>query len=405
MIIGTIKRALKMNYGISISVICFILGITGFILHVNILMIQNKATQTITLLSNYDKEDPKISIRQKIPERGDGSLNCWEQSDHTWGAQYDIFIKNNTPYIMKDWVAEMEIPGKYRIDSSWNGEFIAEPEKIIITGNEDSSNLMILPEHEIKIGFVLYTERLLTASNYTIRTSFWKNPVKNVVCALYLGFSSISLIFLISSIFAYIIIRKQEKKSNEKIHGLIKLCASFIDARDEYTRMHSVHVANLSRKIAEKMGFDDEYLETVYNAGLLHDIGKVLIPKKILCKPSPLDSQEWFEMIKHTSYSSEILKDTIEIQEIKDGALYHHERYDGTGYMKIKGEDIPLIARIICVADSYDAMSTDRSYRKHYNKDKIILEIESNIGTQFDPKVAGIMLDLIRKNEIDLPEE
>ncbi len=135
---------------------------------------------------------------------------------------------------------------------------------------------------------------------------------------------------------------------------------------------------------------------------MLHDCGKIGVPDNILGKPGRLTDEE-FEVIKsHTVRGGEILSSFKSLENAGEGALYHHERYDGTGYPEGKaGKDIPFIARIICVADSFDAMNTNRVYRKRLDHDQIVSELETNKGTQFDPEIAEIMLELIREGKID----
>lgn len=134
----------------------------------------------------------------------------------------------------------------------------------------------------------------------------------------------------------------------------------------------------------------------------MHDCGKVTIPDAILKKPERLTEEE-YEIIKtHTSRGAEMLADFSSIDHIREGALYHHERYDGSGYPQgKKGKDIPMIGRIICVADSFDAMNSKRCYRNELTKEKIIFELESNKGLQFDPEVVDQFLALIKDGQID----
>ena len=199
----------------------------------------------------------------------------------------------------------------------------------------------------------------------------------------------------------YFLLKQQSAASDAQIMELIKLCARFIDTRDQYTRMHSAHVAEYSKQIAKVMGKDADFQEHIFFLGMLHDIGKVLIPREILCKAARLDDEEWEEMKLHTLYGAEVLEDFNGVENIREAALYHHERFDGNGYIfGLKGEEIPLEARIICVADAFDAMATDRSYRKHLSKEKILEELEKARGLQFDPEVADAMIKLINTNEI-----
>ena len=193
----------------------------------------------------------------------------------------------------------------------------------------------------------------------------------------------------------------RHERDNEIINESIETFTGFIDAKDPYTNGHSKRVADYTRLIAKQMGFKGEDLDRIYYIALLHDCGKIGVPDNILGKPGKLTDEE-FEIIKsHTVQGGEILHAFKSLEHVEDGARFHHERYDGKGYPEGKaGEDIPLIGRMICVADSFDAMNTNRVYRDKLSKERIINEIESNKGRQFDPKIADIMLELIRNGDI-----
>ena len=194
---------------------------------------------------------------------------------------------------------------------------------------------------------------------------------------------------------------ERHERDNEIINESIETFTGFIDAKDPYTNGHSKRVAKYTQLIAGKMGYEGEDLDRIYHIALLHDCGKIGVPDMILGKPGKLTDEE-FEIIKsHTVRGGEILSSFKSLENVGEGALYHHERYDGRGYPEgKKGEDIPLIARMICVADSFDAMNSNRVYRKRLTRDYIINEIETNKGKQFDPKIADIMLELIREGKI-----
>ena len=169
-----------------------------------------------------------------------------------------------------------------------------------------------------------------------------------------------------------------------------------IDAKDKYTSGHSIRVALLSKKIAVMAGYDDNDCRLIYFAGLLHDIGKIGIRDEVLNKQGKLTEEEFEEIKEHTVIGYQILSRIKQSPKLSDGAHYHHERYDGTGYPEmLKGEEIPWMARIISVSDAYDAMSSTRSYRDKLSKDKIREELISGMGSQFDPKFAEIMLKLL----------
>ena len=190
------------------------------------------------------------------------------------------------------------------------------------------------------------------------------------------------------------------RESNRKITNLttqvMMALASAIDAKDKYTNGHSTRVAEYSRELARRMGKSTQEINEIYYIGLLHDIGKIGIPDKIINKPGRLTEKE-YDMVKaHPVIGAEILENISELPGISIGAHWHHERYDGKGYPDgLAGEDIPEIARIIGVADAYDTMTSKRSYRDILPQAMARSEIEKGIGTQFDPVVAGFMLEMI----------
>jgi len=195
------------------------------------------------------------------------------------------------------------------------------------------------------------------------------------------------------------------ERDNKIINESIETFTGFIDAKDPYTNGHSKRVAIYTRRIAEKMGYTGEDLDRIYYIALLHDCGKIGVPDNILGKPGKLTDEE-FEVIKsHTVRGGEILHSFKSLEHVEDGARYHHERYDGRGYPEGKaGEDIPLIGRMICVADSFDAMNTNRVYRNKLTREHIISELENNKGRQFDPQIADIMLGLIASGDVPVGE-
>lgn len=192
-----------------------------------------------------------------------------------------------------------------------------------------------------------------------------------------------------------------ERITNESIFAIAKT----IDAKDKYTNGHSVRVGYYSRQIAKELNMSDDEVERIYYIALLHDIGKVAIPDNILNKNGRLTDEEFSIMKTHVTEGTKILKDITTIEGMSDGAHYHHEHYDGTGYPEgLKGEEIPYIARIICCADCYDAMSTKRSYKEPYTKEKILSEFERCKGTQFDPEIAELVIKLIKEDKFN-PED
>lgn len=173
----------------------------------------------------------------------------------------------------------------------------------------------------------------------------------------------------------------------------LETVAATIDAKNLYLKGHSKRVAEYSREVAGRMGMSEDDCQAVYFAGLLHDIGKIGIPNRILDKQQKLTDEEYDAIKRHCSLGSEILKSMSVMPELAQAARWHHERYDGSGYPDgLKGEEIPIFARIISVCDAYDAMSSERSYRKPLLREEIIGQLVKYRGIQFDPKVVDAML-------------
>lgn len=190
------------------------------------------------------------------------------------------------------------------------------------------------------------------------------------------------------------------KQFKDMTSQIIETIARAIDAKDPYTNGHSRRVAHYSVLIGEQLGLSDEDLLFLRYAALLHDIGKIGIPDAILQKPSGLTDEEYETIKQHPRIGAEILKGAPLLKGVVVGARYHHEKWDGTGYLEgLSGEEIPLFARIIGVADTYDTMITNRPYHSAETKHTAVEEIERCSGTQFDPDIAKIMIDII-KNEM-----
>jgi len=192
---------------------------------------------------------------------------------------------------------------------------------------------------------------------------------------------------------------KRRRKVERMSLQMVKALANTIDAKDSYTNGHSSRVAKYSVMIAERMGYQGEKLEQLEYAALLHDIGKIGIPREIINKPSRLTDEE-YEIIKtHPGIGGNILDEITEIPDIAVGARWHHERYDGKGYPDgLMGDEIPELARIIGVADAYDAMTSKRSYRDVLPQDVVLAEIEKGKGNQFDLRIAEHMVSIIEED-------
>jgi putative nucleotidyltransferase with HDIG domain len=177
--------------------------------------------------------------------------------------------------------------------------------------------------------------------------------------------------------------------------GLLHAMISAVDAKDTYTCGHSERVALLSRRLAKEARLTEHEVERIYMAGLLHDVGKIGVPEAVLQKAGKLTDEEFAEIKKHPEIGARILRDIKQIEDIIPGVLHHHERWDGRGYpMGLSGDSIPLMGRIICLADCFDAMTSSRTYRKALPLEHVLAEIKKCAGTQFDPALAEAFLQI-----------
>ncbi len=321
-----------------------------------------------------------------------------DERKNLYGTQYDITFTNLSGRDLENWRMRMEAPPGSTLDSDWSGIFQFEDD--ILTVLPLDYNNIILAGENITFGFIMMT--YLDSFHFADCTiefyreiRLWEHPL------FWLGVGCLALLLLadLVSLVTYIHLRKYRQRQIRDQHIInesLQTFARIIDAKDEYTRGHSLRVSLYAREIARRMGMSEEEVMNVYYIALLHDIGKIGIPDNILNKPGTLTAEERSIINQHVLIGGRILKDFSSIPNIVDGALYHHERYDGTGYAKgLKGEEIPLVARIICVADSFDAMSSARCYRKAMSIDYIEKELTENAGHQFDPNIVRYMLDMI----------
>lgn len=194
---------------------------------------------------------------------------------------------------------------------------------------------------------------------------------------------------------------EKQKETKTFINQMIHAFAKCIDIKDKYTTGHSFRVADYTKKIAKRMGYAEEIVDDVYNIGLLHDIGKIMIPDEILNKPEKLTPEEYEVMKRHAMNGYDILKEIEAAPNLALGAGFHHERIDGTGYPFGKaGDEIPHIAQIIAVADTFDTMNSTRPYRKKLKMEDIVKELKRVGGTQLNEEVVQVLLTLIEEGEV-----
>jgi HD-GYP domain-containing protein (c-di-GMP phosphodiesterase class II) len=184
----------------------------------------------------------------------------------------------------------------------------------------------------------------------------------------------------------------------------VRALTSAIDASDPFTKGHSERVTAYSTEIAREMGLSERRVMTIEYASILHDMGKVAIQHEILLKPGDLSDKEWELMRTHPRTGAKIVADLHFLKGARDVVLYHHERFDGKGYPEgIAGEDIPLEARIVKVADAFDAMMSHRPYRQSLGLEKAKSELVAGKGTEFDPAVVDAFLGLIEQGRVEVP--
>lgn len=378
------------------------------------------------------------------------------------GIIYDVFITNCSKNVLADWKMKVPVNELMWINNSWNSELeihqnVKNDEKVMSIDLSDYSQYDIkldyyvdptgpmIPLYEgdyfiykadadedefpinpakskdkqdkasVKYGYIMYipdqtVDYVADFSGgefiYHMNTNPFQNHIFWVIVGLMLVYIIWLIVIIVVSIQLKSIVKRQQiEKEHDRmmVEQTMKLIINIIERKDSNTKGHSIRVANYARLIAEMVGYSEDAAQQVYYIGLLHDCGKVNIPNAILKNPGKLSDTEYAEMKNHTTYGGEVLKDFTSIDNIAVGAKYHHERYDGTGYpMGLSGEEIPEIARIIGVADAFDAMNSERCYRGRLPKDVIIKELTENKGKQFDPKYVDCMLKLIESGKVEI---
>lgn len=375
------------------------------------------------LLLKYDVEhSPKnrveVTVDTALPVKPDGySISMSSREGQGWwepldpdnpdvmshGMCYDGVISNNSDGDIDDWSVTFELPKDGFVSELWNASWTVEGSTVTVTAL--SHNTVIERQTKETFGFILYTPQ--PAKEFTM-FEFSASKIRiitdEVLYWVLLLAIFTTVVVMLTNIAAYIRyrrIRNRYRMWRELTEQSMRTIAKTIDAKDKYTSGHSYRVAVISRLLAHKAGLSQAEQENIYYIGLLHDIGKIGVPDSTLNKSGSLTESEWTDIKRHPSIGGDILKDITSIPDIEHGARYHHERWDGTGYNEgKKGTDIPLSARIICIADAYDAMSTKRCYRPKFEDDYIIAELERCAGTQFDPSLVPHMIELIKNGEI-----
>lgn len=376
------------------------------------------------------------------------------------GTIYEIILHNKSDATITDWNMEVFVSEYMWLNNAWNGTMelrqttsgeelvqeldlseytqkeivldyyldhtgpmipLNEGDSFVYIPSQADNEMPLVPSEEDKdvkdkaiVGFIIYVpDQTLdyvavfdeAVINYHMQKSVWDYPIFIFLLVVL----SIYIVILITLVVSQIRVNKllrQQKHDAQIIEQSISTFINFIEAKDPQTKGHSERVARYSYLLAQKMGYSERECNRISYVALMHDCGKISIPVTILQKKDKLTEEEYEVIKSHTTYGNQMLRDFSSIDGISMGALYHHERYDGKGYPSgIAGEEIPMIARIIGVADSLDAMNSNRCYRPRLTKEVIIQELINNKGKQFDATVVDYVIELINEGKIIIGEE
>lgn len=345
-----------------------------------------------------------IAVTATVPQ----SWDDYDDEGHSCkGAQYDFTVTNHSEEYITNWKIVLHLPKGGDIDSFWSGEIFNEGTEITFVPGEESKNLV--PGGTETFGFVMYSGVVRRFEEFTF-SGYYEIHMEDMeeygrIAYAFYAWCLLAAVYLVFEIMTF---RAEKKRENDMriIIETMETFSNFIDAKDAYTKGHSKRVSQYTKQMAKRFKYSKDDIIKIGYIALMHDCGKIGIPDSVLNKPGALTPEERKIIEEHTKVGGNILEHYTAIEGIKEGAIYHHERYDGQGYPEgLKGEEIPFIARMICVADSFDAMNSDRCYRKHLPKEVIISELEKNMGKQFDPDVAKCMIDLINEGVIPCADD
>lgn len=322
------------------------------------------------------------------------------------GAQYDWELINYSDREFSNWSVDIIFPRAVEVNSSWNGTFSTSGNVLTyIPERNDEMDLTVVHAHSTRgFGAVIYTSMEVMPER-AILTGYWKMSVlKMPVFWVLMGCLLVVVFFGLLNLLLWYRTEKyrmQIEKDDEMIRQAMLTMTDFIDAKDSYTKGHSSRVAIYAQELAKRLNVPDADRKNLYYIALMHDCGKVGVPDAVLKKPGKLTDDEFRLIQAHATVGNHLLTHFTSIPDISDGAHYHHERFDGSGYPEgLKGEEIPYVARIICIADAVDAMSTNRCYRDRLSEQELIDELEDHAGKQFDPEMVPAMIELIHEGII-----
>lgn len=362
----------------------------------------NRKTSIISQISTKPPVDRYNRIYFAITKE-----NSWTESNDMNLYSYDGLLANTTDKDFKDWCIKLKIPETTIIANTWNCYAYIENDYLYIKSEENRSS-KINSKSDKDFGFLLISENDLVFRSVTIYGRICRKFRTHFLFILCIIMSVLSAIASLYGLVLQRIIfnqrqltKQRQEHDNQIIEQTMKTFTNFIDNKDTYTQGHSTRVAAYVREMAKRMGMSEQEQLNIYYAGLMHDIGKLTIADEVLNKTSRLSSEEWNLIQQHTTNGAALLKNFTILPEVNDAVLYHHERYDGTGYInRLCGKEIPLVARMVGIADSYDAMNTNRCYRLKFSEERIISELERCRGKQFDPDLVPYLISMIKDGTI-----
>ena len=351
---------------------------------------------------------------------GVSKVNIDKKSDDVGNIKLSVpYLIADGQYIIPDYRGNFTIPAdtrKVTIELSiYNYTLINPDVSYQLEGNDKTafsvkrSNLDPIDYTNLKGG--VYTFRVIvddprgmSEKEYSMTITKEKTFLEQTWARLLLVVFFLALVLIAVKIYIEYRTRKYIKKENEQrilIREMVEAFAKIIDMKDRYTNGHSTRVAQFTALLTRELGYDEDTVEKNYNIALLHDIGKIGIPPEVLNKPGKLEPDEYEVIKSHSPLGFDALKDISIMPELAIGAGAHHERPDGKGYPKgLKGNEIPRVAQIIAVADTFDAMYSDRPYRKHMDFNKVVGIMKDAAGTQLTEDVIEAFLRLVDKGEI-----
>lgn len=447
--INAIKKVV--NRLLLVLVAVLVLLIVCFAAHVIRIQQYNAKDRSLSPLST------SAEVGVEVYPRGQ-TTDSWEKDDAFPGTPlyariYEAQITNSSGSLLKDWKLRINIKGDCYLNNSWCGKVEIHQirngtEQVQTLDLRDYNPKAITIEHQIAgqdlliplqkndyliyqpngslgevplksssefsentiIGFIFYSlngEIDLSdfSFDYHLRKEYLSGQEGKVFIVL---FAAWILVTSFSAVISGLVLRFEEKIcfQTQLTEEAIELCGKLADGKDYHEEGHSKRVAGYCRRIAEQMGMDKTDCTMVYYVAMLHELGNYYVSDQILRKPGALSGEE-FEMVKnHTVKGAGLLDRMNSLPHAAEGALFHHEHYDGSGYPTGReGEEIPLVARIIAVGDAYDAMNHDRAFRKKMTREEIREEFIRNKGTQFDPVIVDVALELMNSlEEQETPE-